>query len=431
MKTNKLNSAIYITPSRVRFANSFKEQEVKAGLKEFLNENKIIPGYIVSCIPRTEVSIKYLSFPTLNDSELKAMVEFELNNLLPLKPEEMVYDYAIIRKGPGDYSHLMLVVAPKEAVLKHTALLEEAGLIPDEVTVSTISLYKQFLSAKRPEASYLLINVDDNFLDMVYINDKKLAFSRGVALSSVGEIPNAIKDIEFTATVLKDKEYAIDKIILCGGLNLQELAAGLEKVLPYKVEIDTSLGVLKGSLDNKGGALKINLLPEELRLKKRAGLRKRAFAYLLIILLVNLSLLANIAFMKIKSKQEYLSLLKSEISKIDDQASGLQKKLVNVQILRGYINSDRLTLWLLSELYRIAPDGIVFASLDISNREDQGTMMIAGQAKDSDMVLALANSLKETAFIKSAEVVRITKRARVAQDTGVDFEIKSNFAGYK
>jgi len=443
-RTNKLGSVIYITDSRIRFGEALmnaqsqaavKEQEIGIGsLKKFFSENKTSPDHLTLCIPRTQVSIKYLSFPTLNDSELKQMVSFELNNLLPLKPEELIYDYAVIRKGPDDFSHLMLVVAPKDIILKHALALKEVGLVPDEISVSTVSLFKQFLSQKRQQANYLLINIDDGFMDIIYISGQNLTFSRAVTLSRAGEIVNAIKDIEFTATVLRDKDYPIDKIILSGsGLDLQELAQGLEKAIPYQVEVDDNIGVIKGTILNNNGYIlhNINLLPDELRIQKKIGIRKKAFVYLAIMLFVNLFLLANIGFLKIRAKESYLALLNSEIQKIDAEASLLQRKLINVQILRGYLNSDRLTLGLLSELYNTAPDGVYLGSLDIFNRETQGTMLVAGQAKDSDTALKFVNAIKKTAFIKSADINRITKKSRSPGDQSVDFEIKSYFLGYK
>jgi Tfp pilus assembly protein PilN len=441
MKNNKPVSAIYITPNRIRFASTVlgpdkkpvvKEQEIKGSLKNFLTENKIIPGYIISCVPRAEVSVKYISFPTLNESELRQMVEFELNNLMPLKPEELVYDYAVIRKGPGEHSHLMVVVAPRDTILKHASFLKEAGLIPDEVTISAIALFKEFALKKYLEANYLLINMDDNFMDVVYISGGKLDFSRALTLSSVGEIPNAVKEIELTAKVLRDKEYKIDKVILCGGADLKAMAEAVAKVLPYEIQIDDTLSVIKGALLKEPGDYpRINLLPQELRLQKKAWMRRKVLVYMGVVLALNLSLFANIAFLKTKAKQGYLALLKSEVTKIDSQASGLQKKLANVRILRGYLNSNRLTLALLAELYRAAPAGVSFSSLDIYNREAQGVMMVLGQARDSDMALAFVSSLKEAAFIKSAEVVRITKKSRAAGENTVDFEVKSYFSGYK
>ena len=127
-----------------------------------------------------------------------------------------------------------------------------------------------------------------------------------------------------------------------------------------------------------------------------------------------------------RGKEEYLSVLNSEIKKIDTQAFALEKKMVKIQIVRDHLDSGRLKLALLSGLYRLAPDGLYLNSLDISGQKSAGTMILTGKAPDSETVLKFGNALKNSALITKTDVTYITKKKTALEQT-VDFEIRSNF----
>jgi len=441
-------SSIYITGNFIRFSqaaasnkekqgvalqrqidiSALKEEEILASLKNFLKQNKIISDYLVLGIPRTQVSIKFLEFPATDDREIRQMVEYEFNNLFPYKQEELVFDYSVIHKNPEGYSEVMLVAAQKEIIVKQLSLLKEAGLVPDRINLSTVSLYNQFSKLAKEGENYLLVHCDDNFAELVHISGQRVNFSRGVAFSYQESNENLIQVIEFTATILKDKGFSIDQIILCAeGLNLESFALKLEEKSGYKVRIDNTLGVTNGFLaKNNGETLKINLLPQEFKIQKAKKDRRRAFIYFAALALLNLSLAANLIFLKMREKEEYLYLLNSEIKKIDTQASALERKMVKTQIIQSYLNSGRMKLALLSELYRLAPDGLYLTSLDISGQKSKGTMILTGQAKDSETVLRFGNTLKNSALITKTDVTYITKK-KTALEQMVDFEIRSNF----
>jgi hypothetical protein len=427
-------SSIYITNKSVRLAQAVKRRGGEAILKEekidfaSLKERKLTSDYLVLCIPRTQVSIKYLTLPATNETEIKNIVEFELNNLFPYKAEELIYDHAVIHKGKDNYSRLILAVAPKEIISKQIFSLKRAGLSPDAVNISTVSLFNQFLSQKRPAANYFLINLEDNFMEVLLVSEGKLEFSRGISIDAKGE-NKLIEDIATTITILKDKGNLIDKVILSGkGLDLQSFAKSLRDSISYEIEVDDTLDILKSSgLIANGNALKINLLPQDLRAQKEKIKKRRSLFIFAALLLLNLSLIANIAFFGVKARKEYLFLLESEIQKIYPQASILQNRMLNLQIAKEYINSGRLALGLLSELYSVSPEGINLSSLDIQSQRTPRMMVIAGQAKNPEIVYKFADGLRDSALIRKADVSFVSKTNPNAGEQMVNFEIKSVF----
>ena len=428
-------SSIYVTDNFISFGQavlnitSLKKEEIPRTLKTLLKKNKIITENITLGIPRTQVSVKYLTLPTLKDKEINRMVEYELNSLFPYKPQDLTYDYAITHKRPDGYSQVMVVAAPRELILNQISTLKLAGLAPDVINISTISLFNQFCAQKREAANYLLINFDDAFVEIILITEGKLNFSRGISLKDIIETGDLIKVIEQTITLLRDEGKLISDIILSGSrLDLEDFAKRLKEILPYGVEVDNSFSVLKGLASKiNDGTLNINLLPQELRIQKKKSSRRRTFFLFCALLLLNLSLFANIVFQRIKAMQEYLYLLRAGIQRISPEASQLQEKMFRLQILKGYINSDRLTLGLLTEIYSGAPEGISLGTLNISHQKSSGTMVLSGQAKDSETIFKFVNVLKASALLKNVDVNSISQLKSAAPQEIINFEIRTNF----
>lgn len=433
----KTKNSVYVTENFIKFGpaagqeiniSSLKKDEIAGALKALLKKNRYICEHLVLGVPRTRVAIKYLTLPALNDKEINRMTEYELNNLFPYKPEELIYDYAVINKQADGYSQVMLVAVLKEAVLAGISTLGLAGLVPEAINISTVSLFNQFRTQKRRPDDYLLINLDDAFMELLLVSQGRPVFSRGIRIKSPAEIKDLVKMAEENITIIRSKGDSINVIILSGkGYALKDFARGIEESLPYKVEIDDSVSVLKGlAAGMNNSAFKINLLPEELKARKIKDKRKRVNLLFFSLLLLNLSLCANIVFQKIKARKEYLYIIKAGIREIAPQASILQEKKLKAQILSNGINSGRLTLGLLIELYRLAPEELSLNTLTISPQKAVGTMILTGQARDSESVLSFANALKKSVLIKSADVDNISQLKAAKEGGGVNFEMRVN-----
>ncbi len=441
------NSGIYITEDTIRYGqitkhaknrivikeqsldiSSLDEDKVSSSLKAFFQKCRISSGRFTLSIPRNLVSIKYLTLPSVQDQELKEMVANELDNLFPCKPQELVYDHTIISKEPDGYSKIMLVAAQRDLILKQLSLLQRAGLRPDKVTISTTALFNQFLEQARPPARYLLIYCEAESLEILYIDHDKVSFSRGVSFPHSSPLNDWTHTIGQTVTVLKDTGNLIDKVILTGTRSdLADFIAPLEKHSGEPIEIDMEIGVLKGlCYQGENETFAINLLPEDFKTQTKTEQKTNTLIVFGVVALLNLSLIAHLVFLKKKAREEYLHILNNEIKRIETPAAELHKKLVNIQRLQHYLSSGRLTLNLLTEVYRLAPEGILLDSLDITTQKNVRTLVLTGEAPDSKLVLRYANALKISPLIKRADVIYINKRTTETEQVA-DFEINARF----
>ena len=434
-------SVIYLTDNLIRVTDtgenpdnpraaeinlsSLKKEEIPHAIRNLLKTNKIQPEYLILGVPRTKVNIRYFSFPTINDNEIRSMMGYDLASRFAYKEDELVFDQAVIGKSEDGFSRVILAAVPRNEMLSEFSLLKHAGLIPDQAALSTVSLFNQLINQKKDLDKCLLVYFDDGFVEVIYVGLGMLQFSRAISFKAQ-ELEILLQEIKRTLTVLNIEGKLIEKVFV-GGKSpvVSEFAESLKKIPGLNVEIDDSLDTLKGFFQ-ESGPVKLSLLPEEYKIRKVKEKRARSLVYLGILLLLNLSLIANIAFFKVKAKDGYLYALKAEIKKIESRAVVLQKKMVKARALREYINSGKMKLGLLSEIYRSAPEGVLLSSLDISGNKGQGIIVLIGQAPDPESVLKFTNTLKSSAFIQKTDVNYINKRKLPGQSAS-DFEIRAGF----
>jgi len=292
--------------------------------------------------------------------------------------------------------------------------------------LSTVALFNQFKAKGYDAPSYLLINCEDNFLEFLVIADGKLLLSRGFSLSVPIQLQTVIEEVSMIRSIHGMKGNQLDKILLTGrGVILNDIAQSLSNA--GSVEINEDISVVRGiALEHNGESLNINLAPEEFKFQQLAVSRNRSAFYFIALLILNMSLIANLIFLHFREKEDYLRYLKSEINKVSNNVSSLQKMMIKNQTVEGYSGSCKLTLGLLTELYRLAPQGMRFTALDVSNQISEGTLVIMGEAGESETVLQFVSTLKASILLKKADIQYISKSPSTLKQA-VDFKIRAKY----
>lgn len=399
-------------------------------IKAFIKANHIRTNRFILGIPRTEFCVRSLSLPTLKDDEIKHMVDHEVTHLFPVKPEELVYDHVLIDKASDGYSRVMLFAAQSSAVRGACETLKQAHIIPEAVSISTLSLYEQFLQQMRPPTGYLVVYQARSWLELLHISENKLTFTRAFPIKENKPLDSLLRSVEITARILKDTGYRIDTIILSAekGVPLDDFSGAISRTLRCAVEIDCSLSPIEGALgESKKEKRSLNIIPQEYSKTRRLLESKRALAYLAVLLSVNFVLAANITFTKLKVRRQYLHWLSEEIKRIDDPASLIRQKIQNTQAIEDYLVSGRLSLAVLSGIYTAAPSGMELNVLEINHTgAGTGSVITGGSAPDQAQVINFAEALKKTPFITGAGVVYIRKKSDTQK---TEFQIKAEFTG--
>ena len=407
---------------------SLEDAQLPLKLKSFLKENSIAAENVTLVIPRHKVSVRYLNLPALNRKEISRMVEYEIDNLFPYKPEELIFSETVIGTDSGGYSRVMLVAVLPEILSKYLSVLNQACLLPETVSVSSILLYDQFCESETDSDNCLLVNLEDNLLDVLVIENRKLVFSRGINLSNTEINQKIISAIKEIIDIQETKGFVVKKILASGrGQDLTKIAALLKEAFGIKADIRQDLCVSRGlDIAPIKDSIHINLLPSKIRAQKDIGKRRKSLLYLIALIALSASLITNILFLKTKEKQGYLNFLKEQIKLIETDARLLQEKLLKTQMLKDCYDSQRLAYQLLTELYRILPDGVYLTSLEMRSTAPKGVMVLIGQAPDTKVVWDFVNLIKNSSLIAKTDISDIKKRRTISGEV-VDFQLHCEF----
>jgi len=83
----------------------------------------------VSCLPEAKTFIKLARIAKVPEEQLEKKIQEEIARHIPISPEEIYFDWQIIKRGKN-YLEIIVGLAPQKIVEDYTNLLNEAGLLP-------------------------------------------------------------------------------------------------------------------------------------------------------------------------------------------------------------------------------------------------------------------------------------------------------------
>jgi len=122
--------------------------------------------------------------PNVSHKEIRAALEFRLEENVPLRASEAVFDYTIIEgTGHGSKDHLdvSVTVFPAKVVETYTELLDAAGLSPLSFEVEAQAISRAVIK-KGDRGTYLLVNFGESKTGLFIISEEVVHFTSTVAI---------------------------------------------------------------------------------------------------------------------------------------------------------------------------------------------------------------------------------------------------------
>ncbi|MCL5779999.1 MAG: pilus assembly protein PilM [Firmicutes bacterium] len=229
-------------------------------LKEFLVKKKMKAIRVVAGLGQNGVITRNVRVPKMAPKDLDSMMKLEINDHLPVSPEEYAFDYKVLDEVEEDgraYLELMVAAVSHKQVEQCASLLEQAGLKPMVFDILPNMLHRLF--GHRAYQDNLVV---DGGLDGTH-----LAIFKGKSLFMYADIPFVIdpqgdSDFSVLAGELRGfLEYFASRNSgkTVGGITIVgELAAypGLAEIMGQFFSLPVTVGLsLAGPLNFKGKAV--------------------------------------------------------------------------------------------------------------------------------------------------------------------------------
>jgi hypothetical protein len=240
---------------------------------------------IVTAVGCEDVLFQTLEFPTVDNAEMRQMLNLQIDSITPLPLEDVVCDFIPLERR-GDNTRVLVAVARKDAVNQRVAALEEAGLPPESVTVDGLAIFRTLMQRG-------LLPGDDKFNLLVLLN-RDVA---NVIVYRNGQ-PRSVRSVMLDAGALDDAEgqagllAELQRTLMSDGACEPESETGLLTLMTFDAALRSSCEAVARAWDgrveflNNGSAPtpalslciesaavteRLNLLPDEWRQKRHAA----------------------------------------------------------------------------------------------------------------------------------------------------------------
>jgi Tfp pilus assembly protein PilN len=407
--------------------NFTQKEKASKIIRSSCQRNKIDFKKDFSCvIPRHLLTIKDFEVPSTNADEIEQMVNFQLQDSLPYRLEDLSIQNLIYPSQKEGYSRIKSIVVQKELI---GDLLEIANL--SQIKISKIDLSSNVLLnrfrmiySKEPffkEAS-LLINVEGESVDFVFLKNGHALLSRGMLLNKENFKERFLKEFEKSLSLF-NHEFS-DKLLsvfLWGKRhNLSILADLISKQTNLKTETKEDEDLLKSlAYSSYKQRSKINLMPRAIKEKQRQSLKRRSFLKITFLSIIMVLFLLLALFFDFKEKEKQLAVINSQIEQIESEAIGVQQKINIIEEALAKQAQTLQSLEILKELYLVTQPGIFFNSFSLIPAKSG---VIKGQAEELDKILEFVSRLESSPLFENVELKYSSKR-RLKEKEIVDFEV--------
>lgn len=407
---------------------------------------------IINVIPSSLIITKNIEIPSTDPKEIREIINLQAGRHTPYSREEIAIDYINIGTYKHSYTKILLVIVARKVIKRQFEIFYKAGLKVDKVVLATEGLAR-FISKTAGldtlDLPCAIVYVDDNSTDFIVIFKTKAIFIRSIPIGAEQLISGREKyEARFTDELKRSLEaYQSENIeknpntlILTGAVTeLKYLEGVLNDSLHLPVRAVSQIkdfSISERASKEIGGArdfsflnviaavstheeLNVNLIPDEIKLRKLVEERGRDLIKTGILVLAIFVLLFSLLISKIYFKSAYLKKLDVKYSQINKEARELEENHGKINAVKKYLQRRGYGLEVLTELYGIMPLDLKLAEIKF---EEQGKLTVRGTAESMSLVFSFVDTMEKSKYFKDVKTKYTTKRKEGLKDF-TDFEI--------
>lgn len=169
-------------PLKMENASQFYKQATD----QLLARLPSIPEKIVTSLPFSQTSLRFLQLPLKNRKKVEQMYRFELEDAVPFKLDEAILEHLVIKQRNG--SLVFAAIAPENLVKQHIVWLKSLGVDPDWLTFDSQGLINIFLLSQsarngddeKPSGAQLILDIGHQKTNLCIIDQNEIKLIRSI-----------------------------------------------------------------------------------------------------------------------------------------------------------------------------------------------------------------------------------------------------------
>lgn len=434
-----------------------------AAIRQALSELNIKPANFVSSIPRNLTTIRNLRLPSVKDSEIESMVEFQATKQIPYSKEEIIIDYQIKSKDKDGFSDVMLVIVHQNIINKLLEVLRQADIEPAKVCLGSEGILNWYRIARKKQEEQAdiataLLDLDTNWINFEIVLKDMLLFSRSFSIGKLPRLLEAedsqkeafqfwqdrlIEEVRRTYATYKSEKLGprFGKLVLVGEeKTAKELSQKIEtefnvpveiyepfenliveenikkgEILQQNISITSCLGIALAPASNR-----IDLLPAKLRRDRELQKKKKSLLLAVFLSLFSFLLAGSLFAKEIYDKKKLAAELEERIKITQSNADALEDMSEKTKLIKKQLDFRGSCLDILYEIYNIVPAQV---SIMILTFDEDKLVTLRGSSKNMNDVFNLVDTLEKSDYFQGVEVRYASKR-KVKGIELTDFQIQ-------
>jgi Tfp pilus assembly PilM family ATPase len=433
--------------------SSLKDEQLADTLQEALKESRLSPFPLIICLPRNQVMVKTLRFPSVEPSQIDKMLSLHVGRQVSYPKEEIVYGYKVIGVDEIGYTKILLAIVHRNIPKRILNILFKLNLFPEEIELSSDGILNWLLltveASSRSEEPYLILDVDYEFTDfLVILKDKPLftlCVSQGAEQLSdkkmwakfIGEIKQSLVIFKNEAENKKLSRVYLSGAVLKGleGLDLllsQELGLPVEIIPTFKnISIFEQLkleylnlspglsitGIVGLGIESQRKTLNFNL--PELEIKKEMKKKIKQLVILGSFFIYVFIVIGAIFIGRLYNRRLYLRTLKEYLNQKGKGFEELLDMSKRVDIVSRRLDASGSALTYLYELHRLIPKEIALSAITF---EEEDRLLLRGQSPEMSDIFNFISTLEASKHFTGIQT-QYTRKKKVKGREISEFEI--------
>ena len=435
---------------------TLSSKDVISVIRKAFKKINIKKENILFSIPPDMVSTKNIDIPSVDNEEIKSIVDLQACRHTPLSRHEIQVGYINLGVYKESFTKVLLVIANKDQLKAKMSLFEYAGIKITDVVFAPESVANFYESSDEITTKGVdgeitgVIDIDEHTTEFVFIKNGLAVFSRSIPIGKFhisdqedSSLNNLVEELQKTVESYQSEGIAeVPKNFFISYEDDQAdiLQRSLEERLKWNVGISSyfdkvkikrktlkkidSTCLLVSFLDviavsGFAKVAQVSLMPEEVLAQKHIADQGREVLKMAMLAFVVVILLALILSVKIYFKSMFLNKIEKEYVDTKKKVVFLEKKKDQTNVLNKFFELRMVSLDVINELYNIAPQEVYLTAI---NFEENGNIRINGISDTAAIVFNLGTKLKESELFTNVNIKSTTSRKDHGKDVSA-FEI--------
>lgn len=458
IRARKKSDRVLYEDCRQRQFGENSDAEISDFITTAFREWGIKKKEAVCIIPSKLFISKNVDMPSNDPDEISKIIDLQAGRYTPYSRDEIVIDYICMTNPGQHYTNVLLIIVNRKLVDRYVQIFDDAGVLLSKITVASESMafhYRKLMPPGDLNGAFAGIHIDKDSSDLTIVDKQDMVFVRSIPVGAThfredfGTAQKAFVS-ELGKSIASYQDHGVGQAVR--GVLITGLISGLEsleerirdgvplmsdpgfpiKIVPYHklFELSDAIKDQVSAVDGESyfsllssvaaeADLKIDLLPKEIKIKRRFREGGKEVITMGILIMTCLVMICVYLASKIYVKNNLIQRLDKASEAVYQQARTLERASTKSRVLRTLIEHRGKGLYVFDKITSLIGEKVYLSSF---NYDQEGSVHLLGTAETMSEVFAFVTKLEESGYFTSVVTNKTQTRKEGAKEVA-DFDI--------